>query len=192
MNSLVDGDVIAALSAASQAGVDVQLLVRGICCLRPGVPGLSENIKVHAVIDRFLEHARIFAFRNAGQEEVFISSADWMPRNFRRRVEAMLPVLDVHAARAPDGRGARDHGRRQREGLAPDARTAPTSAWSAKEGEAVRSQQRFMEIARERAREAESIFGFAAPKAVVPIPRTIDKLRRHGGTKKRKRRHRDD
>jgi polyphosphate kinase len=191
MNSLVDADVIAALSAASQAGVDVQLLVRGICCLRPGLSGLSENIEVHAVIDRFLEHARIFAFKNAGQEEVFISSADWMPRNFRRRVEAMLPVVDpTLRARLLEevlGTMVADNVKAWR--LNPDGTYQRVVA---KEGEAVRSQQRFMEIARERAREAENIFGFAAPKAVLPIPRTIDKLRRHGGTKKRKRRHRDD
>ncbi|MEO6599809.1 MAG: polyphosphate kinase 1, partial [Polyangiaceae bacterium] len=94
MNSLVDADVIASLYAASQAGVEVDLLVRGICCLRPEVPGVSERIRVHAVIDRYLEHARIFHFSNGGQDEVFCSSADWMPRNFRRRVEVLFPILD--------------------------------------------------------------------------------------------------
>jgi polyphosphate kinase len=94
MNSLVDADVIASLYAAAQAGVQVELLVRGICCLRPGIAGVSEKIRVHAVIDRYLEHARIFHFRNGGQDEVFCSSADWMPRNFRRRVEVMFPIED--------------------------------------------------------------------------------------------------
>jgi polyphosphate kinase len=94
LNSLVDADVIDALYLASEAGVKIDLLIRGICCLRPGVPGLSENIRVRAVIDRFLEHARIFYFENEGRGEVFCSSADWMPRNFRRRVEIMFPVLE--------------------------------------------------------------------------------------------------
>lgn len=94
VNSLVDADIIEALYLASCAGVRIDLLVRGICCLRPGVKGLSENIRVHAVIDRFLEHARIFYFENAGAKEIYCSSADWMPRNFRRRVEIMFPILD--------------------------------------------------------------------------------------------------
>jgi polyphosphate kinase len=94
MNSLVDEDVIEALYRASQAGVPIQLNIRGICCLRPQVPGVSDNIEVHAIIDRYLEHGRIFHFANAGKDEVYISSADWMPRNFHRRVEVMVPIED--------------------------------------------------------------------------------------------------
>ncbi len=94
VNSLVDADIIDALYLASQAGVEIDLLVRGICCLRPGVKGMSENIRVQALIDHYLEHARIFYFDNAGKSEVYCSSADWMPRNFRRRVEVMFPILD--------------------------------------------------------------------------------------------------
>jgi polyphosphate kinase len=93
MNSLADTDVIEALYRASQAGVSVLLNVRGICTLAPGVPGLSENIRVISVIDTYLEHGRIFYFANAGAEEFYLSSADWMPRNLERRVELLFPVL---------------------------------------------------------------------------------------------------
>jgi len=93
-NSLQDTDVIRALYRASQAGVKVMLNVRGICCLRPGVEGVSENIEVVSIVDRFLEHARIFYFRNGGHEEVYLSSADWMVRNLQKRLEILFPVVD--------------------------------------------------------------------------------------------------
>lgn len=92
VNALVDAGMIDMLSQASQAGVKIDLIVRGICCLRPGVPGLSENISVRSIVGRFLEHSRIFYFYNDGQEDIFLSSADWMPRNLDRRVELMFPV----------------------------------------------------------------------------------------------------
>jgi polyphosphate kinase len=94
MNSLVDREAIEALYRASQAGVKIDLIVRGICCLRPGMKGVSENITVRSIVDRFLEHSRIFCFENGCQPEVFVGSADWMPRNFFKRIEVVFPVED--------------------------------------------------------------------------------------------------
>ena len=94
VNSLVDKPIIQLLYRASQAGVKVDLLVRGICCLRPGLKGVSENIQVTSIVGRFLEHSRIFYFRNAGQEEILLGSADLMPRNINRRVEVLFPVRE--------------------------------------------------------------------------------------------------
>ena len=94
MNSLVDWPIIQELYEASQAGVQIDLIVRGTCCLRPGVPGLSERIRVVSIIDRFLEHARIYYFENGGAAEYYLASADWMPRNLDHRVEIAFPILD--------------------------------------------------------------------------------------------------
>ncbi len=94
MNSLLDSQAIDELYLASQAGVKVDLIVRGVCALRPGIEGLSENIRVRSVIGRFLEHSRVFYFHNAGAEDVYLASADWMGRNFFRRIELCFPVLD--------------------------------------------------------------------------------------------------
>jgi polyphosphate kinase len=94
MNALVDEATISALYAASQAGVKVDLIVRGACMLRPGVKGLSANIRVRSIVGRFLEHHRIYHFRNGGANDVYLASADWMGRNLFRRIEVAWPVLD--------------------------------------------------------------------------------------------------
>ena len=94
MNSLEDQGMIEKLYEASQAGVKIQLIVRGICCLIPGVKAYSENIEVVSIVDRFLEHARVYIFGNNGNEKMYTASADWMGRNLDRRVEVIIPILD--------------------------------------------------------------------------------------------------
>jgi polyphosphate kinase len=94
MNALVDEEIIRALYRASIAGVRIELVIRGICCLKPGLPGVSENIRVMSVIGRFLEHSRVYYFNNGGKSELFLGSADFMPRNLDKRVETIFPVVD--------------------------------------------------------------------------------------------------
>jgi polyphosphate kinase len=94
LNSLVEPEIIETLYSASQAGVIIDLIVRGLCCLRPGVHGLSDNIRVRSIIGRFLEHTRCYYFHNGGDVEVYCASADWMDRNFFRRIEVMFPIID--------------------------------------------------------------------------------------------------
>ncbi|MEM6380980.1 MAG: polyphosphate kinase 1, partial [Bacteroidota bacterium] len=98
MNSLEDTGMVEQLYRANNAGVKITLIVRGICCLVPGIPGQSENIKIYSLVDRFLEHARVYIFGNQGQEALFIASADWMTRNLDRRIEVVIPILDEKCA----------------------------------------------------------------------------------------------
>ena len=150
MNSLVDPHAIVALVAAGRAGVQVDLIVRGICCLKPGIPGLTDNIRVISIVDKFLEHSRISYFQNDESPEVYLSSADWMPRNFRRRVEVLFPVEDPRLrSRIVDGiLGLSLIDNVKARELQPDGtyrRVAPPAP-----GEpAIRSQVEFQNLARE-------------------------------------------
>jgi polyphosphate kinase len=105
MNALTDEATILALYAASQAGVKIDLIVRGACALRPGVKGLSEHIRIRSIVGRFLEHHRIYYFRNGGKPRVYLSSADWMGRNLFRRIEVAWPVLEPRLARRVNDEG---------------------------------------------------------------------------------------
>ena len=167
MNALVDPSAIEALYSASQAGVHVDLMVRGICCLRPGLPGLSENIRVFSIVDKFLEHSRISYFQNGDSPEVYLSSADWMPRNFRRRVEIMFPIEDPRLkSRVIDGilgvaladnvkaRELQPDGTYKRKTLLPGERP-------------IRSQVEYQNMARELA-ETETIINPAMKSAASP------------------------
>ncbi|MDQ5980224.1 MAG: polyphosphate kinase, partial [Verrucomicrobiota bacterium] len=151
MNKLVDKVTIDNLYAASQAGVQIDLIVRATCCLLPGVKGLSENIRVRNIVGRYLEHARIFCFENAGNPLLYAGSSDWMPRNFFRRVEALFPITtpalrdrvlsEILPAELRDNVDARD--------LQPDATYAPPAR---KDGEAdFSAQKHFMATAEKRA-----------------------------------------
>jgi polyphosphate kinase len=169
MNALVDPDVILALYRASQAGVQIDLIIRGICCLRPGVPGLSENIRVRSIVDRFLEHARLFVFEAGGAREVYASSADWMPRNFQRRVEVLFPIEDetikVRIIHEILGTQLEDDVKAWE--LLPDGeyRRVPVRDAAAP----VRSQAAFLELARETAARADQKALRDRPFVVRPV-----------------------
>ncbi|MHB1844220.1 MAG: polyphosphate kinase 1, partial [Deltaproteobacteria bacterium] len=155
LNSLADPGVIRALYAASNAGVEIDLLVRGICCLRPGVPGVSERIRVVSVVDRFLEHSRVLAFGDGDRAEVYLSSADWMPRNFHRRIEVLFPVEDARLrARLLDevlGIACRDNAKAHR--LGPDGSYSRAELRSPE----LRSQSALGEAARRTPAKAEPL-----------------------------------
>jgi polyphosphate kinase len=156
MNAIVDLDVINALYAASQAGVEIRLYVRGVCCLRPGIPGLSERITVRALIDRFLEHKRMFRFANGGIEEYYFSSAAWMPRNFQRRVEVLVPLLDPSTkARVEDMLNVLASDTAKTWVLEADGRYTKLAAPAGTTP--LRSQQRFIEATRERHKPLDAL-----------------------------------
>jgi polyphosphate kinase len=166
MNALVEPSVIDALYRASQAGVSIELVIRGICCLRAGLPGVSDNIRVTSIVDKFLEHSRVFYFENDGKPEVFLASADWMPRNFFRRIEVMFPIDDARLrARVVDEilpavLADTAKARRQR----PDGtyvRATPPA-----DRPPVRSQVALQTLARESARETLA----ASPRRTIAAP----------------------
>jgi polyphosphate kinase len=147
VNALVDEEVIKALYLASQAGVKINLLVRGVCCLRPGVPGVSDNVIVRSIVGRFLEHSRIYRFENAGTPEIYLASADWTARNFFRRVEICFPVEDAELRERVDqsiDTYWKDNVK------AREQRTEPTYIRRVLEAERVDAQALFLEEARTR------------------------------------------
>jgi polyphosphate kinase len=149
MNALVDPDLIVELYRASQAGVEIQLVIRGICCLRPGQPGLSEHIRVIRIIDRFLEHVRLFYFHNDGNPEYLLSSADWMQRNLNGRIEIAFPVLDPALQQALwDFLELQLRDSAKGRLLQPDGTSVPMPV----EGDPIHAQARFYEAACEMAR----------------------------------------
>jgi polyphosphate kinase len=186
MNALVDVDVIDALYAASQSGVDIRLSVRGVCCLRPGIQGLSERIQVRAIIDRFLEHGRVFRFANGGAEEVYISSADWMPRNFHRRVEVLIPILDpVIRERIVAGMDTLFSDNVKTWELSSDGSyfkpAAPAGA------PLVRAQARFIEAAKERVKQASDPLARGGRFHILDVPASlVEEARRAKVGKKKK------
>jgi polyphosphate kinase len=171
MNSLVDPDVILALYRASVAGVRIDLLVRGICCLRPGVPGVSENIRVSGIVDRFLEHARIFWFEAEGAQEVYLASADWMQRNFARRIEVMFPIEDpVLKARIIDEiLGTEMHDAVKARIGRPDGTYDRVRSDGPGPGEPVRAQTVFLQRARDAAARADAKVRHERPFIVRPV-----------------------
>ncbi len=177
MNALVDEDVVEALYRASQTGVPITLLVRGICCLRPGVPRVSETIEVRALVDRFLEHGRVFHFANGGKDDVYLSSADWMPRNFHRRVEIMVPVEDAALrARLIEILNVSVADNVKAWSLQSDGsyvRTQPKPG-----APLVRSQQRFIELTRDRVKGADAAAAVSGRFYLQRPPQTTRAVRR--------------
>ncbi len=170
INALVDTETIQALYRASQAGVKIRLLVRGICCLRSGVPGISENITVRSIVGRFLEHSRVYWFENDGNPEAYLASADWMPRNFFRRVESCFPIehpdLKSEVARILEIYW-RDNVKGREQGSAPTYVRVPV------EGDRVDAQATFLEEAGKKKRtqvETKPVVAKSVGKARDPVP----------------------
>ncbi|MEO6829418.1 MAG: polyphosphate kinase 1 [Acidobacteriaceae bacterium] len=168
MNSLLDQNIIDALYTASHAGVSIDLIVRGICALRPGVKGLSENIRVRSIVGRFLEHSRIFYFENGGEEEVYCGSADWMPRNLYERCEVVFPILDPRLRQ-----------RIRREILAAYLADTAESRFLTSSGTYVRAgkaavrfhaQKFFMQLAEGKATEDDIPTPYNTPATIANIP----------------------
>jgi polyphosphate kinase len=172
MNALVEPSVIDALYRASQAGVAIELVIRGICCLRPGLPGVSETIRVTSIVDKYLEHSRIFYFENGGNPEVFLASADWMPRNFWRRIETLFPIEDASLQARIIGdilQPILSDTVKVRELLSDGTYRRRTPG----EGEApLRSQVALQHLAREAARESTDVRPPFVPIVRRPAPRT--------------------
>jgi polyphosphate kinase len=180
VNGILEPAVVKALYRASQAGVRIDIACRGICSLRPGIPGVSDGIRVVSVVDRFLEHSRIFYFENAGNPEVYVGSADWMDRNLSRRVEVVFPVeqpdlkqrvIDILKITLADNQKARE--------LLPDGtyrRVKPEPGVPA-----LRSQVRFLELAAEGARPPVVPEPAPAPKPRVARRAKRDQQRRSAG-----------
>ncbi|HMJ11031.1 MAG TPA: polyphosphate kinase 1 [Polyangiaceae bacterium] len=186
LNAVVDADVIGALYRASAAGVPIKLLIRRTCCLKAGLPVHSERIVVRTIVDRFLEHARVIHFENGGDDAVYLTSADWMPRNFRRRVEVMCPILDESIKRRVieeilQTSAADDVKSWEQEPDGSYARVARVA-----DAPPLRAQQRFMELARERVQKAESGLGPRLLLATSSPETALHEVRRKG----RKRRQR--
>ena len=171
MNSLADAPVIDALYEASQAGCSIDLIVRGICCLRPGVPGLSDNIRVRSIVGRFLEHSRIFSFAHAGAPSgtIYIGSADLMPRNLDRRIETVIEVSD------PDLRARLDEVLELN--LADDTNAWELDAHGCWErvpaGEGISVHQRLQELALERGRRRRDEGFTSASEAAGSVSRLV-------------------
>jgi polyphosphate kinase len=176
INGVVEPAIVQALYRASQVGVKIDLLCRGICALRPGWPGVSENIRVRSVVDRFLEHSRIYYFGNGGDPQVYIGSADWMDRNLSRRVEVIWPIEqpdlkarlidEILLTSLADNVKARE--------LMPDA--SYRKVVPAKGEDPIRSQQRFLELA--AASAARRVLPTPAPRPATPEPRPLRRTRR--------------
>jgi polyphosphate kinase len=177
MNALVEPTVIDALYRAARSGTKIELVIRGTCCLRPGIPGLSEGIRVTSIVDKFLEHSRIFFFENAGEPEIFLASADWMPRNFFRRIELMFPVEDPRLkVRLVDEllQLVLNDNVKARQ-LQPDGTYSRVTLGDGEAG--VRSQTIFQALARESSREAaDSAFRFVpilGPSGAPPMEEQV-------------------